>query len=102
MVRILTPHPGEEIKRLLNILNVSQNRLAFDIGESPVLIHRLLKRKSALTPVLAIKIAKAISSTPEALLEMQARHDISRARRIETAENVPIYPLPERFQDSSE
>lgn len=95
MVQILTPHPGDEIKRLLKILNVTQGKFAHDINESPVLVDRLIKRKTALSPGLAIKIAKALSTTPEALLEMQARHDISRARRHETAENVPVYPLPD-------
>ncbi|PPC63898.1 addiction module antidote protein, HigA family [Pantoea sp. ICBG 1758] len=95
MTQILTPHPGDEIKRLLKLLNVTQGRLAHDIGESPVLVDRLIKRKTALTAAVAIKIAKAISTTPEALLEMQARHDISRAKRKEDAENVPIYPLPD-------
>ncbi|NIG12992.1 HigA family addiction module antidote protein [Pantoea sp. Al-1710] len=99
---ILTPHPGEEIKRMLRLLNVNHNRLANDIGESSVLIDRLIRRKTQLTPNLAIKIAKAISTTPEALMEMQARHDISRARRHENAESVPIYPLPKSEDDRSE
>jgi len=95
MVLILTPHPGEEIKRMLKIYNVTHHKLAHDIGESPVLIDRVIKRKTQLTPILAIKIAKAISTTPEALLEMQARHDISRAKRHENAETVPVYVLPQ-------
>lgn len=97
MVQILNPHPGDEIKRMLRLLNVSHGKFAKDIDESPVLVDRLIKRKTPLTAGLAIKIAKAISTTPEALLEMQARHDISRAKRHETAENVPIYPLPTSF-----
>jgi len=95
MVQILTPHPGDEIKRLLKIYNVTQGKFAHDIGESPVLVDRLIKRKTALSPSMAIKIAKALNTTAVALLEMQARHDISRALRHETAENVPIYPLPD-------
>ena len=102
MTLILTPHPGDEIKRMLKVLNISQGKLAHDIGESPVLIDRLLKRKTALSANLAIKIAKALSTTPEALYEMQARHDVSRAKRHETAEKVPIYALPNDIKDRSE
>jgi len=91
MSKILNPHPGDEIKRLLREINVTQGRLAFDINESPVMIDRIIKRETALTPVIAIKIAKALGLSPEALFEMQARHDISRAMRHEKAENVRPY-----------
>lgn len=89
---LISPHPGVEITFRLKMVNVTPFQLAKDIDESPVLITRVLKRKTHLTAVLAIKIGKALSIKPETLMDMQGRHDISRV--IERTKTDFITPYP--------
>jgi len=89
----LAPHPGSEIKRLLKLMRINHFRLANDINESPILIQRMITGKTPLTPILAIKIAATIGLSAEALLEMQARHDISRQRSKVRTDTLPRYTI---------
>jgi len=100
MAQLLNTHPGEEIKKRLRKLHISQQQLAHDIKESPVTIDRIIKRKSALTAAIAIKVAKALSFDAEFLMELQARHDVSRALRHETAERINPYPVPDEKDEN--
>ena len=81
MARMLNPpHPGALLKEGLEALNVSARAFAERIKVSPSTVTRVMNEEGPITPVLAVKIAKAIPGpTAETWLEMQADYDARQA-----------------------
>ena len=73
-------HPGEILKHeFLEPLGVSAIALARAIGVPRTRIERLVKEQTAVTPDTALRLSKALGTTPEFWLNMQTNHDLAHA-----------------------
>jgi len=70
-------HPGEVLlEEYLKPLGISQNRLALAMRVSPQRINEIINGKRSITAETAIRLAKAIGTTPEFWLSLQAGYDL--------------------------
>lgn len=76
------PHPGEFIAEVyLEPNHISMRELASALGVAPSTLSRLLNGASAVSPVMALRLSKALGRTPETWLAMQSNYDLWHARR---------------------
>ena len=74
-------HPGEVLlAEFLRPLGISQTALASHLGTSLQRINELVNGKRAITPDTAWALAAALGTTPELWVQLQANHDLARAR----------------------
>ncbi|HXW19320.1 MAG TPA: HigA family addiction module antitoxin [Roseiarcus sp.] len=75
------PHPGELIGHILEELHVTRSRAAEALGISRQMLHDIIAGKSAVTASTALRLEKALGSTADAWLGMQANFDLAKARK---------------------
>lgn len=76
------PHPGEFIHSVyLEPNHISVRELAGAIDVSPSTLSRLLNGITAVSPVMALRLSKALGRSPESWLAMQSNFDLWHARR---------------------
>lgn len=91
------PHPGEFIREIyLEPFSLSARYLASKLNVSPSTIARVLQGRSAVSPEMALRLAKALGRTPESWLAMQDQHDLWSARQKVSLEGVEAL----RFEDA--
>ena len=74
-------HPGEILKHeFLEPLGVSAIGLAKAIGVPRTRIERLVKEQTGVTPDTALRLSKALGTTPEFWIDMQANFDLASVR----------------------
>jgi len=74
-------HPGEVLREeFLEPLALTQVRLAKHLGIPVQRINELVRGKRGVTPETAWLLAGAFGTTPEFWLNLQANHDLIRAR----------------------
>ena len=74
-------HPGEILKHeFLQPLGVSAIGLAKAIGVPRTRIERLVKEQTGVTPDTALRLSKALGTTPEFWIDMQANFDLASVR----------------------
>jgi addiction module HigA family antidote len=75
-------HPGEILKHeFLEPLGVSSIRLARAIGVPRTRIERLVKEQTGVTPNTALRLSKALGTTPEFWINMQTNYDMAVASK---------------------
>jgi addiction module HigA family antidote len=76
--RALCPsHPGEILKELyLSALGISITDLAKDIGVSRKAISAIVNGHKSVTAEMAMRLAKAMNTTPQLWLNLQANYDL--------------------------
>jgi antitoxin HigA-1 len=82
------PHPGEMIGDSLAEVGVSIAAAAQGLGVSRQQLHNLIAGRSGITPEMAIRLEKALGSTADAWLRMQANYDLAQIRKSGTAIKV--------------
>jgi addiction module HigA family antidote len=76
------PHPGEFIQEIyLDPHGISGRKLAEKLDVAPSTLSRILKGSSRVTPVMALRLSKALGRTPESWLSLQDAHDLWIARQ---------------------
>ncbi len=76
------PHPGEFIRQIyLEPYNLSVRALAESLGVSPSTVTRIINGSNAVSPEMALRLAKALGRSPESWLAMQHNYDLWQARR---------------------
>lgn len=71
------PHPGEVLKELyIEPLGITITEFALKIGVRRATASDLINAKSALTPKMAIKLAKAFKTSPDMWLGLQMQFDL--------------------------
>ena len=73
-------HPGEHLAEILEELGVSQYRLAKTVGVPPIHIHDIVRCRRGITADTALRIGRALGSTPEFWLNLQRGYDLEVAR----------------------
>ena len=84
-------HPGEHLSEIMEELGITQYRLAKTIGAPPIRIHDIVHCRRSITVDTALKIGKALGTTPEFWLNLQRMYDLDVARA--TTDVSEIEPL---------
>ncbi|MCD8351282.1 MAG: HigA family addiction module antitoxin [Planctomycetaceae bacterium] len=76
----ISTHPGEILlEEFLKPLALSQSELARRIGVKPGVINEICNGRRAVSPRMALLLAKAFRVSPEFWSGLQADHDLTRA-----------------------
>ncbi len=73
-------HPGEHLDEILEELGISQYRLAKTIGVPPIRINQIVHSRRAITADTALRIGRALGTTPDFWLNLQRMYDLDVAR----------------------
>ncbi len=83
MNRLPNVHPGEVLlEEFLRPLGISQNRLARAMGVPPRRINEIVHGKRAVTADTAIRLARALGTSEQFWMGLQADYDLEEARRL--------------------
>ena len=79
MIAGLPPiHPGDVLREdVLPASGLSKSAFARRVGMSREALHNVLSGKSAVSTLLALKLAKLLGTTPELWLNMQQAFDLA-------------------------
>jgi addiction module HigA family antidote len=78
--KIAPVHPGEVLlEEFLKPLDLSQNRLALNIGVPPRRINEVVLGKRRVTAETALRLARYFDTTPQFWLGLQADYDLDVA-----------------------
>lgn len=76
------PHPGEFITSVyLEPNDISGRELAQSLGVSPSTLSRVLNGTSAVSPAMALRLARVLGRSAESWLAMQTNFDLWHARK---------------------
>ena len=70
-------HPGDLIRDCLNELNVNVTEAAKALGVTRSALSRLINRRAGVSPEMAIRLTKALGSSPGFWLRLQLNYDLS-------------------------
>ena len=77
------PHPGEILQGLwLGPKGISITEAAQALGVSRKTLSKIVKGRGALTPEMAVRLARAFSTSPESWLAHQAAYDLWQLRQV--------------------
>ncbi len=80
MKRLPNIHPGEILlKEFLGPLEISQNRLARAMGVPPRRVNEIVLRKRAVSADTAIRLARALGTSEQFWMGLQADYDLEEA-----------------------
>lgn len=75
-------HPGEILlEEFLIPMNISQNKLAREVGVSPRRINEICLKKRAITAETAILLARFFGNSERFWLGLQMDYDLEEARK---------------------
>ncbi len=76
------PHPGKAVRvSCLEPNNLTITEGARVLGISRQNLNNIVNEKTALSPEMAIRVAKAFGGTPEAWYRMQSAYDMAQAKK---------------------
>ncbi|WP_244500734.1 HigA family addiction module antitoxin [Methyloceanibacter marginalis] len=86
MTKLLAPvHPGEVLKEeFMEPLGLSANRLARGLRIPPNRISAIVNGERSVTADTALRLAKALGTTPDFWLSLQKQYDLDIARDAST------------------
>ncbi len=81
MTKLQNIHPGEVLlEEFLTPMEISQNRLARDIGVPPRRINEIVHGKRAITADSALRLARYFGTSEGLWMGLQADYDLEEAR----------------------
>ena len=84
-------HPGKLLKEgYIDELKLSIAEVALKLGVSRKTIYDIVNCKSAITPAMALRIAKAFNSDAQFWLDLQSQYDLWQARQVTNLDNVSV------------
>ena len=82
MKKLPNIHPGEVLlEEFLKPLDISQNRLARTMAVPPRRINEIVHGKRAVTADTAIRLARALGTSEQFWMGLQADYDLEKARK---------------------
>jgi len=81
-------HPGEHLAEFLDELGISQYRLATAIRVPPRRINEIVHGRRSVTADTALRVGKALGTTPEFWLNLQRMCDLDVARNSTDVEDI--------------
>ncbi len=73
-------HPGEHLAEIMSEFGITQYRLAKTIGVPPIRVHDIVHCRRSITADTALRIARALETTPDYWLNLQRMYDLEVAR----------------------
>ena len=98
MQRSASPHPGHVLReRILPSLGFSVSDTARMLRISRQTLHTILAGTAAVTPEMAMRLARLSDTQPEFWLCLQQQHDLWHAEKsmTEVLRDIPVHPLPD-------
>ena len=87
MKKLPNIHPGEVLlEEFLKPLAISQNKLARAMGVPPRRINEIVHGKRAVTADTAIRLARALGTSEQFWMGLQADYDLEEARKAAQSE----------------
>ena len=84
--RLSNVHPGEVLlEEFLRPFELSQNRLARELGVPPRRINAIVLGKRAVTPDTALRLARYFGNSERFWLGLQTDYDLEEARLVQEA-----------------
>ena len=81
MTKLKNIHPGEVLQEeFLAPMNISQNRIARDIGVSPRRINEIVHGKRAVTADTALRLSRYFGISEGFWMGLQSDYDLEEAR----------------------
>jgi addiction module HigA family antidote len=78
--KLLPIHPGEVLQEeFIKPMNLSQNRLAIDIGVDARRINEIVLGKRAVTADTALRLSRFFGNSPQFWMGLQAQYDLDVA-----------------------
>jgi addiction module HigA family antidote len=75
-------HPGEILlEEFLKPMDISQNRIARAMGVPPRRINEIVHGKRAVTADTALRLSRALGTTEQFWMGLQADYDLEEARK---------------------
>lgn len=74
------PHPGRLVKDSIDALGFSVAEAARGLGVTRQQLYKIINEASAVTPEMAVRLERALGSSADAWLRMQAAHDLAQVR----------------------
>jgi addiction module HigA family antidote len=74
--QIAPVHPGAYLKELLEELELSQYRLAQDIGVTAMRVSHVVRGQRPITAELALRLGRYFNQSPRFWLNLQSRYDM--------------------------
>ncbi len=88
-------HPGEHLAEILDELSITQYRLAKTIGVPQVRIGDIVHGRRAITADTALRIGRALGTTPDFWLNLQRMYDLDIARsKVDLDQILPLVSGP--------
>jgi len=82
MKKLPNIHPGEVLfEEFLKPLDISQNKLARAMGVPPRRINEIVHGKRAVTADTAIRLARALGTSEQFWMGLQADYELEEARK---------------------
>ena len=85
-------HPGPIIRDALEDLGLSVTDAARILNVSRPTLSTLLNERSGVSPEMAVRLSKAIGSTPGFWLRLQMNYDLAQVER--RADTILVNPIP--------
>ena len=78
------PHPGELLREdYLKALGLSVTQAARALGVTRKTLSAVVNEKAGVSPAMAYRLAKALDTSPELWLNLQAQYDLWQARELD-------------------
>ncbi len=93
--QIAPTHPGEMLREdFMPDYGLTASALATALRVSRQTIHELLREQRAVTPLMALRLARLFGNSPAFWLNAQQAWDIWESERSYSSELIRIQPLP--------
>ena len=74
-------HPGELLWEEYLTLNISITEFAKQIGVSRKVLSDVVNEKAGISPVMSLRLSKALNKSPQFWLTMQMNYDLFRVQQ---------------------
>jgi addiction module HigA family antidote len=87
------PHPGEILREdYLKPLGLSVSGAAKALGVARKTLSALLNERAGISPAMALRLAKALDTSPELWVNLQAQFDLWQARAVDLGRVERLVP----------
>lgn len=84
-------HPGEIIREeCLKPLGLTVTEAALKLGVSRKALSDIVNEKAGISPLMALRLAKAFNTSPDVWVTMQAKYDLWQAKQVANLDDVQV------------
>ncbi len=84
-------HPGKILKEeYLEPLGLSITEAALKLGVTRKTLSAIINERSGISPVMALRLARAFNTTPDLWVGMQAQYDLWQAKQTAKIDDVQV------------